>query len=98
MDLLALEHLTTRDKPFDNDEPLTAQTPQTVHIYADSDWAGDSKHRKPVSGIGIFFAGATILYKTMFQKVIAMSSTEVEFYKLSDAGKMTLYVRSILDD
>ena len=89
---------TTRKEEFNNTEPQIALSPEKAHVYADSDWAGDTKHRKSVSGIGIFFAGAAILYKTMFQKPIAMSSTEAEFYSLSDAGKMTLYIRSILDD
>ena len=34
----------------------------------------------------------------MFQKAIALSSTEAEFYALCETGKMTLYVRSILDE
>ena len=88
----------TRPEPFENDAPPIATNPEKIHVYADSDWAGDTKHRKSVSGIGIFFAVAAILYKSMNQNVIALSSTEEEFYSLSDAGKMTLYVRSILDD
>ena len=43
-------------------------------------------------------AGATIVYKTILQRTVALSSTEVEFYALSEAGKLTLYVGSILDD
>ena len=48
--------------------------------------------------MAIVFAGGTILYKTQFQKATALSSTEAEFYALCDAGKMTLYVRSVLDE
>ena len=51
-----------------------------------------------MSGIGIMFARAVIIYKTRFQKAIALSSTEAKFYALCEAGKMTLYVRSILDE
>ena len=51
-----------------------------------------------MSGIGIMFARAVIIYKTRFQKAIALSNTKAEFYALCEAGKMTLYVRSILDE
>lgn len=43
-------------------------------------------------------AGAAILYKTRYQKAVALSSTEAEFVAASDTGKSTLYIRSILAD
>ena len=64
----------------------------------DSDWAADSKHRRSVTGFAYIYAGAAILYKTRFQKAIAMSSTEAEFVAASEAGKMGLYLRSLLAD
>ena len=66
--------------------------------YADSDWGSDSTHRRSVSGFMIMLAGAAVVYKTHYQRAIALSSTEAEFVAASDAGKMTLYVRSLLHD
>jgi hypothetical protein len=43
-------------------------------------------------------AGGTIAYKTKFQPTVAGSSTEAEFMAAYDAGKMILFVRSILWD
>ena len=43
-------------------------------------------------------AGAAVVYKTILQRIVALSSTEAEFYALSEAGKLTLYVRSILNE
>ena len=63
----------------------------------DSDYAGDTTHRKSVTGIILRIAGGTIFYKTKFQDTIAMSSTEAEFTAAAEAGKYILYVRSILD-
>jgi len=65
---------------------------------ADSDWARDKHHRKSVTGIVLLLAGAAIAYKTKLQKSIALSSTEAEFVAASEAGKMILYIRSILQD
>ena len=64
----------------------------------DSDWAGDSNHRKSVTGIVIKLAGGTVLYKARFQETIALSSTEAEFIAAVEAGKYILYLRSILQD
>ncbi len=65
---------------------------------ADSDWAGDSIKRKSMTGIIIMLAGGAIAYKSKYQEVIALSTTEAEFIAACDAGKMILFFRSILED
>jgi len=35
--------------------------------YVDSDWTGDKRHRKSITGMAIMFAGATIAYKSRIQ-------------------------------
>ena len=69
-----------------------------LYGMCDSDWATDTSHRKSVSGICILWAGAAVIYKSNYQKANALSSTEAEFYALCDAGKLILYVRSILEE
>ena len=66
--------------------------------YVDSDWAGDTSHRKSITGIAVVFAGAVIAYKSRIQKTIALSSTEAEFMAACDAGKTVLYLRTILEE
>ena len=46
----------------------------------------------------IMLAGACIYYKTRFQAIISLSSTEAEFIAACEMGKVLLYVRSILED
>ena len=70
----------------------------TAHCFADSDWAGNRRDRRSVSGILVMLGGAAIVYKTVLQKTIALSSTEAEFYALTEAGKMILYIRFVLAD
>ena len=72
--------------------------PSNLHGAVDSDWGGDSSHRKSVSGIALRIAGGTVLYKTKYQDCIAMSSTEAEFTAACDAARSILYVRFILDE
>ena len=43
-------------------------------------------------------AGAAVVYKPVLQRIVALSSTQAKFYALSEAGKLTLYVRSILNE
>lgn len=76
----------------------TYDSTQHTHAAVDSDWAGDTNHRKSVTGISLRLCGGTILYKTKFQDCVATSSTEAEFTAACDAGKAILYVRSILDE
>jgi hypothetical protein len=72
--------------------------PRTLFGAVDSDYAGDNSHRKSVSGIIIKIAGGTMLYKTQYQAMIALSTTEAEFTAACEAGKYILYVRSILQE
>jgi len=66
--------------------------------FVDSDWAGDTSHRRSITGIAILFAGAVIAYKSRIQKTIALSSTEAEFVAACEAGKVILYLRTILEE
>jgi hypothetical protein len=80
-----------------NTIPRTKQ-PQRMHAYVDSDWGSDRTHRRSVTGLVIMLAGGVIAYKSKYQPTIALSSTEAEFTAASEAGKTTLYLRSILHE
>ena len=72
--------------------------PLTAVAYADSDWATCTKTRRSFTGVCIFLSGGVIAYKTRFQPTVALSSTEAEFMAACDAGRMCLFIRSILWD
>jgi hypothetical protein len=63
-----------------------------MHSAGDSDWAGDMKHRQSVTGLILQLAGGTIVYKTKYQDIISLSTTEAEFSAACNAGKAILYV------
>jgi hypothetical protein len=44
------------------------------------------------------FAGGAIAYKSKYQDVIALSTTEAEFVAACEAAKVILFLRSILED
>jgi hypothetical protein len=66
--------------------------------YVDSNWASDIRHRRSVSGIAFLLAGTVVAYKTRVQPTVSTLSNEAEFIATSDAAKMALYIRTILDE
>ena len=72
--------------------------PDVVETYVDSDWGTCPRTRRSFGGICIRMAGGAIAYKSRLQSTVALSSTEAEFMAACDAGKMSLFVRSILYD
>ena len=87
---------------FNIDVTQTKYRPQhdatTAVAYADSDWATCIKTRRSFTGACIFLAGGVVAYKAKFQPTVALSSTEAEFMAACDAGRMCLFIRSILWD
>ena len=63
-----------------------------MYGMVDSDWASDQSHRQSVTGFSFIMAGAAVLYKTRFQRIVATRSTKAEFGAASNAGKMVLYL------
>ena len=86
---------------YNNYTPEACKTitqPDVYHAHVDASYSSDISHRKSVTGIVGRLAGGTISYKTQFQDVIALSSTEAEFIAACAAGKNCLYIRSLLED
>ena len=72
--------------------------PYVAHGYVDSDWAADPHTCRSFTRICLRLAGGTIAFKSRLQPTVAQSSTEAEFMAACDAGKMILFVCSILFD
>ena len=85
------EHDLLRDgRPIDHPEEMSA--------YVDADWATCPKTQRSFTGVCLRLAGGTIAYKFCLQPTVAQSSTEAEFMAAHDAGKLILFVQSILWD
>ena len=67
-----------------------------LKIYSDSDWAGDKDNRKSVTGFIVFLLGAPILWRSKAQGSVALSSTEAEFYALSESAKEIKFIVQVL--
>ena len=86
-----------------NAEDLTDVTYPAHDVYqlfgfVDSEFATCPKTRRSFTGGNMQLAGATVAYNTRLQPTVAMCSTEAVCMAARDAGKISLFVRSILYD
>ena len=64
-----------------------------VDIYSDSDWAEERIDRKSVSGMALMLNGRIVNWQSKKQSTVALSSTEAEFYALTEAVKEAIFIR-----
>ncbi|POM79514.1 Retrovirus-related pol Polyprotein, partial [Phytophthora palmivora] len=64
--------------------------------YSDADWAGNRDDRRSVSGVMLMMCGAPVVWRSTFQKTVALSSTEAEYMALSDCIKEVVWMRRLL--
>ena len=64
--------------------------------FSDADWAGEVPGRKSTSGYVFMLNGAAISWSSRTQSVVALSTTEAEYYALCEATKEALHVQKLL--
>ncbi|KAE8992242.1 Retrovirus-related Pol polyprotein from transposon TNT 1-94 [Phytophthora rubi] len=69
-----------------------------LEAYSDADWAGNRDDRRSVSGMLLMLCGAPVVWRSMFQKTVALSSTEAEYMALSDCVKECVWIRRLLKE
>lgn len=78
---------------------LTAGEGDQLSAYVDSNWAGEpGAGRRSRTGFVLLYGASLIHYTSSLQKGITLSSTEAEYVALSDATKMIIWVRRILEE
>ena len=73
-------------------------SPTELHGFVDSDWAACPQTRRSFAGTCLRLAGSCVGYKAHLMPTVSQSSTEGEFMAACSAGRMILFVRSILWD
>lgn len=67
-----------------------------VHVYSDSDYAGDIDNSKSTSGYIVMLGPNCISWSSRKQEVIAQSTTEAEYIGLAKATKELEWVKVIM--
>ncbi|PPQ81640.1 hypothetical protein CVT24_004199 [Panaeolus cyanescens] len=63
---------------------------------SDSDWGSDASDRRSVSGFAFFYVDSLVAWSATKQRSVALSTTEAEYYALTNATKEALWLRSFL--
>ncbi|SMY29126.1 unnamed protein product [Zymoseptoria tritici ST99CH_1A5] len=69
-----------------------------LHMFVDSDWAGDPNERKSTTGWTAMFAGAAISWASKKQTSIALSTMEAEYIAASEAAKEAVWLRNFINE
>uniref|UniRef100_A0AAV1UBQ4 Polyprotein n=1 Tax=Peronospora matthiolae TaxID=2874970 RepID=A0AAV1UBQ4_9STRA len=70
----------------------------TATAYTDADWGSNIDDRRSVSGIMVIIGGAPAIYKSKYQRTVALISAEAEYMALSLCTQEVLWVRALLKD
>ena len=66
--------------------------------YTDADWGGDRDNRKSTSRYFTIVGGNLVTWKSKKQKVVALSSAEVEFWGIVKGITKVLWIRKLLGE
>jgi transposase InsO family protein len=92
--VIMTEHMALQMKP---DKGAGSNPPFYVEGVSDSDYAGDRDTRQSVYGYIIYFCGAPIAWKSKSSKSVTLSSTEAEYYALSEVTKEIMFIKNVLE-
>jgi hypothetical protein len=93
-----VKHKPIRSHPTDRiDEHVPKENLQTLYGYSDAEWAMDIRHRRSISGMAFFLAGAVIAWRTHVQPTFALITAELEFLASSDTGHLGLFIHAMLN-
>ena len=81
--------------------PPTAQLPERflpliTYGLSDADWASDEKDRRSISGYSFFFLNSLVSWSSRKQQIVSTSSTESEYYALTNALKEAIWLKLFL--
>ena len=64
---------------------------------SDSEFAGDKDTQISVYGYILYFCGAPISWKSKSRKRITLSSTEAEYFAVSEVAKEVIFAKQVLE-
>ncbi|XP_066323568.1 secreted RxLR effector protein 161-like [Miscanthus floridulus] len=65
-------------------------------VFSDADMAGDIIRRRSTSGVLVFLGSAPILWLSLKQKVVALSTCEAEYVAATTAACQVVWLRRLL--
>ena len=90
--VLDTKEYTLKMKPKINGNHL-----MNIEGYCDSDYAGDKDNRRSITGLVIYLCGAPICWRSKSQRGVTLSTTESEYYAMSELCSELLFIKQILE-
>ena len=99
---LALKMKPEWDKPIEtnNGKPEWQnifESKCSMSATSDSEYNGDNQTRHSVFGWELYFMGALIAHKSKACRSVTLSSTEAEYYALSEVTKEVIFAKQVLE-
>lgn len=77
---------------------FSSKSDLTLQAYSDSDWAGDIKDRKSITGYCVFLGDSLISWRSKKQSLVSRSSAEAEYRALAHTTYELIWLRCLLRD
>ena len=71
-------------------------SPSPAYGLSDANWASDEKDCKSISGYSFFFFNSLVSWSSRKQRIVSTSSTESEYYALTNAFKEAIWLQLFL--
>ncbi|KAI9905230.1 hypothetical protein PsorP6_013904 [Peronosclerospora sorghi] len=69
-----------------------------VEAFSDADWGTKIDDRRSVSGVFVMIGNAPVVFKSKFERTVALTSAEAEYMALSLCVQEVLWMRAMLKD
>ena len=64
--------------------------------YSDVKWGNNLEYRRSVSGVSMVLNGGPVIFKSKYQRTVALSTSEAEYMALSMCTQYTLWARMLM--
>ncbi|XP_066361011.1 secreted RxLR effector protein 161-like [Miscanthus floridulus] len=78
--------------------PKTGGSRLQLTVFSDVDMAGDIDEQRSTSGVLVFLGSAPILWLSLKQKVVALSTCEAEYIAVATAACQVVWLRRLLGE
>ena len=68
----------------------------SIDVYADADYAEKDNSRRSVSGVAVTLGGTVASHVSKTQRVVSLSTSEVEYIAAGEGAKEALFERAVL--
>ena len=69
----------------------------TIEGYSDADYGSDRDNRRSITGMVIYLCGIPIAWRSRAQKCVTLSTTESEYYAMSELCSEIIYIKNTLE-